>query len=136
MSEKPQADGLDYRLSITSQGDTLIVRVTGSVDAQSVRIAYCTEVLAEARARGCRKILGLDRKKGKPASPAELAELAQIFAADGAYFHRIAVVEQTAEFVAALEHGEILARAAGLNLRIFADEKNAEHWLHYGAPGE
>jgi hypothetical protein len=129
-STKTQAPG--YRLSITSEDDTLIVHVSGEIDAQAIRIAYWREIVDTAIARNCRKLLVTDRKKGKPASPQELAEMAQIFSFDAEHFDRIAVIEPTPAFVPAVEHAEIFGRMAGINVRIFADTKSAEHWLHFG----
>jgi hypothetical protein len=126
----------DYNLAIGSEGDTLIVRVSGPIDAQRVRIAYWREIVATARARHCRKLLVIDRKKGQPATPTELAELALIFSADAQHFDRVAVVEPNPKFLPTMEHGEIFGRTAGINIRIFPERKAAEHWLHFGAAGE
>ncbi len=132
MPSSPSAPDPGYRLSVRSEHDTLIVQVSGEIDAQPIRIAYWREIVETARARNCRKLLVTDRKKGKPASPAELAELAQTFSADARHIDRVAVIEPTPAFVPAIEHAEIFGRMAGINIRIFAEEKNAMHWLHYG----
>jgi hypothetical protein len=133
MSDAMSIPTPEYRLSVKTEGDTLIVQVSGEVDAQYVRIAYWTEIVAIAHAHGCRKLLVTDRKKGSPASPAELVELAQLFTEEGEYFERVAVIEPNPTFMPAIEHAEIFARAAGINVRIFADVKSATHWLYYGS---
>jgi hypothetical protein len=121
-----------YRLSFTPCDGFLRVQVCGDIDAQAVRIAYWREIVAAARARGERRLLVLDRKKGTPASPDELAEMAGLFSADAAHFDRIAVIEPTTAFLPAMEHAEIQGRSVGINVRIFGDEANAERWLLFG----
>lgn len=58
---------------------------------------------------------------------------ARIFSAQRALFDRVAVVEPTPAFLPAIEHGEIHGQAAGINVRIFADEVDAERWLYFGS---
>ncbi len=111
----------------------LVARVSGGIDAQSVRMAYWREIFENARIRHCRKLLVIDRKKGTPASPEELASLAHAFVVEREYVDRIAVVEPTAEFVTSLQHGEIHARSLGINLRIFAESRSAIRWLRFGS---
>lgn len=126
-----------YRLETVLEQDTLRVQVHGKFEDQAVRVAYLREAVALAKARGCRKLLLIDRKfKDSPASPEALGELARLFAAEAPHFDRIAVVEPTPAFVTALEHGEIAARSVGLNLRVFADSAAAERWLHYAHTDE
>lgn len=122
-----------YRLAWTIEDDILKARVEGDVDAQPVRLAYWREIVRTGRERGCRKLLVIDRKKGRPATPAELAELAHAFRDLRGLFERIAVVEPTAEFMPAVEHGEIFARSLGINVRIFADAVSAERWVRFGS---
>jgi hypothetical protein len=122
-----------YRLTWTVEGDLFRARVEGEVDAQPVRLAYWREIVATARARHCRTVLVVDRKKGRPATPEELGELAFAFREVGDLFERIAVVEPTAEFLPAIEHGEIHARSLGINVRIFADVGEAERWARFGS---
>jgi len=121
-----------YQLSFMPCDGFLRVRVAGGIDAQRVRIAYWREIVAAARARGERRLLVLDRKKGAPASPGELEAMARLFSADAAHFDRIAVVEPITSFLPAMEHAEIHGRSAGINLRIFGDESTAERWLLFG----
>lgn len=133
MSDVPQAKNPGYRLSMSFDGDALFVQVSGGIDAQPVRIAYCREILDAVLARDCRKVLVIDRKKVQPASPEELEELARIFSPEAAHLERIAVVEPNPQFLSAIEHAEIHGRAMGINIRIFADPGQAEHWLHFGS---
>lgn len=128
----PSAEAPPYRLAFSGSGDILRVQVSGDIDAQPVRIAYWREIVATARARGQRKLLVLDRKKGRPADPVELAEMAALFSPEAAHLDRIALVEPTTAFLQAMEHAEIQGRSVGLNLRLFGDETNAERWLLFG----
>lgn len=124
-----------YSLQVESRSDHLWVRVLGDVDAQAVRIAYWREIAALGRARGMRRLLVVDRRKGRPASPPELAELAHLFRDDGRFFDSVALVEPTPAFLPAIEHAEIFGQDAGINVRVFGDERSALRWLRYGSPG-
>ena len=125
-----------YSLEVEPADDLLLIRVSGHVDAQAVRIAYWREIAALGRARGVRKLLVVDRRKGKPATPPELAELAQLFRGEAAHFDRVAVVEPTPEFLPAIEHAEILGQGAGINVRVFGEVASALRWLRYGSPDD
>ncbi|WP_460727515.1 hypothetical protein [Lysobacter rhizosphaerae] len=126
----------DYALRLVEHGDHLQVEVSGGIDAQAVRIAYWRDIVAEAKERGLRKLLVTDRKKGKPASQAELAELALVFHEEAPNFDRVAVIEPTPEFLPAIEYAEIFGQGMGINVRIFSDHREAERWLRYGSPDD
>ena len=128
----PSAEHVRSCLHFHEEDGLLRVRVEGGADSQQVRIAYWQEMVAEAKRVACRRLLVMDRKKGRSATPTELAELAMLFRAEAVHFDAIAVVEPNSDFIPVLEHGEIVARMVGINLRIFADVRSAEHWLHYG----
>ena len=108
----------------------------GDIDAQSIRIAYWRRIAEEGRARGARKLLVTDRKKHKPATPAELAELARLLQHEAPNFDRVAVVEPTPEFLPAIEYAEIFGQGVGINVRIFSERRDAERWLRYGSPDD
>lgn len=122
-----------YRLSIAVEGDLLRVRVSGEIDAQDVRLAYWREIIDTAHAHQCRRLLVIDRKKTRPASPDELAALALAFREHRDDFERVGVFEPTAAFVPAIEHAEIHGRAQGINVRIFSDLVEAERWVRFGS---
>ncbi|QNP40578.1 SpoIIAA family protein [Lysobacter solisilvae (ex Woo and Kim 2020)] len=126
----------DYTLQLVEHGDMLEVRVSGDIDAQRVRIAYWREIADEAKARGLRKLLVTDRRKGEPAKPAELAELAALFQHEAKHFDRVAVIEPTPEFLPAIEYAEIFGQGMGINVRIFSEHREAERWLRYGSPDD
>jgi hypothetical protein len=126
-------DGLGYRLAFASDDGMLRAKVSGGEDAQAVRIAYWREIVAEGLKRQVRLLLVTDRKKGAPASPGELAELASLMAEFAPNFDKVAVVEPTAEFFSAVQHGEILGQELGINVRVFSEESLAEQWLRFGS---
>lgn len=126
----------DYALHLVEHGEVLEVRVSGGVDAQEVRIAYWQEIAELGKERGIRKLLVMDRKKGQPATPAELAELAVLFQHEARHFERVAVIEPTPEFLPAVEYAEIFGQGLGINVRIFSERREAERWLRYGSPDD
>ena len=126
----------EYTLRLIEHGDFLHFEVSGDVDAQAVRIAYWREIAAQARERGFRKVLVTDRKKGQPARPAELAELAVLFHEEASNFDRVAVIEPTPEFMPAVEYAEIFGQSMGINVRVFSARRDAERWLRYGSPDD
>ena len=136
MATQATSDSPGYDLRLTPRGDHLQVNVSGDIDAQAVRIAYWRQIAEEAKARGQRKLLVHDRRKRVPATPVELAELAQLLRDEAPHFDRVAVVEPTPEFLPAVEHAEILGQAEGINVRIFIDAAQAVRWLRYGSPDD
>jgi hypothetical protein len=126
----------DYALQLVEHGDVLDVHVSGDVDAQNVRIAYWQDIADSGKERGIRKLLVSDRKKGPPATPAELAELAVLFQHEARHFERVAVIEPTPEFLPAVEYAEIFGQGLGINVRIFSERREAERWLRYGSPDD
>lgn len=129
----PPTDDSRCSLRFQQEQDVLRVWVEGVVESsQQARIAYWKEIVTEARRLDCRRLLVVDRKKGRTATPLELTQMAVHFRAEASHFDAIAVVESDPDFVPQLEHGEIVARMIGINLRIFADKRSAEHWLNYG----
>ncbi|MGH8049557.1 MAG: hypothetical protein ACREPB_02745 [Arenimonas sp.] len=126
----------EFHVAYRKQGDTLHFQVTGDIDSQAIRIAYWQEIVAITKREGLRKLLVVDRKKHKPASPEELAQLAAMMQIHSSIADRIAVVEPTAKFVPAMEHAEIEGRELGINVRIFNRNEDAERWLMYGSSDE
>ncbi len=126
----------DFKLSYRRHGNTLYFQVSGDVDSQAVRIAYWQEIVAITRKLGIRKLLVVDRKKHRPATQVELAELARIMHSHREIADRVAVVEPTPEFLPAVEHAEIEGREMGINIRVFGSQHDAERWLMYGLSDE
>jgi hypothetical protein len=71
--------GPEYSLQFLERGGFLRVDVNCDVDSQPVRIAYWQALVAEAHARGLRRMLVFDRMKKDPATPQQLAEMAMLF---------------------------------------------------------
>lgn len=132
----PDMSSPRYELSHRKQGDTLYFQVTGDIDSQAVRIAYWLEIVEISRKLGARKLLVIDRKKHKPATQAELVELAGIMYQHRKLVDRVAVVEPTPEFVSAIEHAEIEGIEQDINIRVFGNTHDAERWLMYGLSNE
>ena len=135
MREETRA-GPEYSLQFAERGGFLHVDVHCDVDSQPVRIAHWKALVEEAHARGLRKLLVFDRIKQDPATPQQLAEMALLFRGEAMNFDRVAVIERRPELLPAVEHGEILTRDVGINLRIFVDPADAERWLRYGSPDD
>jgi hypothetical protein len=131
--EEARREGRGYALAFASDDGVLRVKVSGGEDAQAVRIAYWREIVAEGLKRQMRLLLVTDRKKGTPATPAELADLASLMAGFAPNFDKVAVVEPTAEFFSAVQHGEILGQEVGINVRVFSEVALAEQWLRFGS---
>lgn len=132
----PSGPNSDFHVAYRKQGDTLHFQVSGDIDSQAIRIAYWQEIVAITKREGLRKLLVIDRKKHKPASPEELAQLAAMMRIHSTIADRVAVVEPTAKFVSAMEHAEIEGREVGINVRIFNRVEDAERWLMYGSSDE
>lgn len=126
----------DFHVYCRKHGDTLYFKVTGDVDSQAVRLAYWQEIVTITEQYGLRKLLVLDRKKHKPASQDELAQLAATMKIHNGLADRVAVVEPTAEFISAAEHAEIEGREVGINIRVFNSVEDAERWLMHGLSDE
>ncbi len=116
-------------LSLRSDGDILLARLARGVDSQADRIACWQEITATADARGCRKLLLIDREDGSRIGSAELVELVLLMRADASGFDRIAVVEPARGVRATMSHGEAVARALGIPVRLFDDAASARSWL-------
>jgi len=125
-------DDPGFHLRFARSGDVLKVAVSGDIDAQYVRIGYWRAIAEEARRRGLRRLLVTDRRKGVPATPEELGELALLFRHEAPNFDRVAVIEPVVAFLPTMEHAEIFGRAAGINVRIFGDARTAEVWVRHG----
>jgi hypothetical protein len=128
--------GPDYHLSWRTRGEVLQVQVSGDVDAQSVRIAYWQEIAAIGKRLGFRKLLVIDRKKRRPASPGDLLELTRALLVEREHFDRVAVIEPTDAFLPAIEHAEIIGREHGINVRVFGNIVSADLWLRLGSPDD
>jgi hypothetical protein len=129
----PKSQSIDFHVYCQKRGGILHFQVSGDIDSQAVRMAYWQNIAEITRQHGLRKLLITDRKKHKPASPAEVAELASMLKIYVSLVDMVAIVEPTAQFVSAMEHAEIEGRAVGMNIRVFNRAEDAERWLMYGS---
>ncbi len=116
-------------LSLRCDGNILLARLARGADSQADRIACWRKIIATAHARGCRKLLLIDREDGSRIGGTELVELVLLLRADASRFDRIAVVEPAREVRATISHGEAVARALGIPVRLFDDRASARAWL-------
>jgi hypothetical protein len=116
-------------LSIRSSGGVLRVRLMGETQTHTARLACWREIAAAARAADCHRLLLIDREYGTHVGVAELAELALLLRAEASHFERIAVVEPARGLRTTMSHGEHVARALGIPVRLFETERAAKAWL-------
>jgi hypothetical protein len=126
-------DGLTYRLALEERHGYLFAEVTGPQDSLEASVAYWLRLADEARARGTRRMMVVDRLEGTPLDPTGMAMLVTRLVGYGLEQVRIAYVEPTAEHMPAMEHGEIFAAELGFQARVFGDVGHADRWLRYGS---
>ena len=129
MRRSSPSDTADHALSLRINGDILRARLARSTDTQSARIACWRKIVAAAHAADCRKILLIDRERGSHIGAIELAQLALLLRTEAARFDRIAVVEPASALRTMMSHGETIARALGIPVRLFDDTQQAMKWL-------
>ena len=116
-----------YTLRFEPREHYLYARVDGPEDTLEVSLAYWTEIEAECRARGARRLLVEEALEGQ-AAPMEMEQVVDALLAMGFRDIRVAFVDAT-EDAALLVGAEIRAREAGLTGRVFRRVDEAEHWL-------
>ncbi|GAB1596915.1 hypothetical protein [Lysobacter claricitrinus] len=116
-----------YTLRFEPREHYLFARVDGPEDTFEVSIAYWTEIEAECRARGVRRLLVVEALAGN-AVPAEMADVVDALIGMGFRDMRVAYVDAT-EDAGLLVAAEARAVNAGLVGRVFRDEAGAERWL-------
>jgi hypothetical protein len=116
-------------LSIRSSGGVLRARLARGAQTHAARMACWRQIAAAARAADCRRLLLIDREHGTHVGVAELAELALLLRIEASQFERIAVVEPARGLRTTMSHGEHVARALGIPVRLFETERAAKAWL-------
>ncbi|WP_133499225.1 hypothetical protein [Cognatilysobacter terrigena] len=116
-----------YTLRVEPRDRYLYVHVDGPEDTLEVSVAYWTEIEAECRARGVRRLLVVEALQGN-AVPAEMAQVVDALIAMGFRDMRVAYVDAT-EDAGLLVAAESRAMNAGLVGRVFRSEAEAERWL-------
>jgi len=123
---------MDGTLSIgfsPSGRDRLRVHVTGPRTLGNT-IEYWRQIAEQVALLRPRELLLVDDLAGRDLAPTEWQELVQAMAGYGLEQVRIAHVKRTG--LDHLEYCEIYANAAGIEARVFDDEREAERWLRYG----
>ena len=121
-----------WRLRFEDRTDYLYADVSGPEDSLAITTAYWREIAAECARRHATRLLVCDRLRGEPATPEEFRHLAGSFLGSGLERVRIAFHEPVSDHLRVVEHGELAMREAGLTLRVFGSEREAEIWLRYG----
>ncbi|GAP65494.1 ABC transporter related [Mizugakiibacter sediminis] len=121
-----------FRLAFVQRRGVLRAEVAGVNGTLETTLAYWRAIAAEVRARRPRRLLVVDTMSGEPPPPAELFQLVQLLRGEGFEGVRVAYVEADLAHVPQVEHGEIFAREAGFDVRVFHDERAAELWLRVG----
>lgn len=132
MSRKPPDHAPPFRLACVQRQSVLRVEVRGVNGTLETTLAYWRAIAAEVRARRPRRLLVVDTMSGEPPPPEELFQLVQLLRGEGFEGVRVAYVEADLAHVPQVEHGEIFAREAGFDVRVFHDERAAELWLRVG----
>jgi hypothetical protein len=122
---------LGFTLRFEGRGDYLHVRVDGEHDTFEISLAYWTEVARACAERGTTRVMVVENLQ-ESGDPLELERLIDAIVALGFREIRLAFVDLVQSHLAAMEHGEILARERGIAGRVFGDEASAERWLRYG----
>ena len=129
---KPDVSKPSWRLRLEDRSDYLYAQVSGPADSPAITLAYWRQIEIECKNRAARWLLVCDQLLGEPASPEDFGKLAQALSDGPLVGMRIAFHEPVAEHLRFVEHGEIAMREAGLTLRVFGSEREAELWLRYG----
>jgi len=120
-----------YTLRFEHRGDYLRAQVDGEHDGFDVSLAYWSQIAAACRARGTRRVLVVENIL-EAGDPLMLEGLIDAIVALGFQDIRVAFVDLMQSHLAAMEHGEILARERGIAGRVFGEESEAERWLRHG----
>lgn len=120
----------DFSIDFRRQGATgLYAHARGAASLETT-MACWQAILAEIALRRPRFLLLVDELRGAPLAAGEWEFLVKAMAGRGLEGVRIAHVKPHG--LDSIEHCEIYATEAGLQARVFADERAAERWLRYG----
>lgn len=132
MSRKPPGNEPPFHLAFVQRYGVLRVEVSGANGSLETTLAYWRAIAAEVRVRRPQRLLVVDTMSGEPPPPGELFQLVQLLRGEGFEGVRVAYVEADLAHVPQVEHGEIFAREAGFDVRVFHDERAADLWLRVG----
>jgi hypothetical protein len=120
-----------YELRLESHGDYLRAQIDGQRDGFEISLAYWTEIAQACHQRGTRRLLVVENIK-EAGDPLQLETLIDAVIALGFHNIRVAFVDLVHSHLAAMQHGEILARERGIAGRVFGEERDAVRWLRHG----
>ena len=109
--------------------DGLHVHVAGARTLANT-VAYWTRIAEQVAQQSPRQLLLIDELNGADLAPHEWHALVEAMAGGGLERVRIAHVKR--DGLDHLEYCEIYANAAGIDARVFDDQREAERWLRYG----
>lgn len=118
---------LSIQFSRHAQG--LRVQVSGPSSFDNT-VAYWRAIATELQSRPRDALLLIDELHGEPLSADEWLSL--VLAMDGKGLDRLRIAHVKPLGLHDIEHCEIFARDAGIEARVFADERAGEHWLRNG----
>ena len=121
-----------FRIDYQRHGSLLRAHVTGINGTLETTLAYWMSLAEEVRRERPRNLLVVDDMEGDPPPPAQLSQFVQAMVGMGFEGVRMAYVEAHADQIPAVEHGEILAREQGFDVRVFGNEATAALWLRHG----
>ena len=124
----PTSFNIDYH----RQGSLLRAHVTGVNGTLETTLAYWMALAEEVRRDRPRNLLVVDDMAGDPPPPEQLQQFVQAMLGLGFEGVRVAYVEAHAQQIPEVEHGEILAREQGFDVRVFGSESEASLWLRHG----
>lgn len=132
MNLPPRDSATPFSLRFEHRRGILRAYVSGVNGSLGTTLAYWRAIAAEVRVRRPRRLLVVDTMTGEPPPPEDLFRLVQQLRNEGFEQVRVAYVEADLAHVPQVEHGEIFAREAGFDVRVFHEERTAELWLQYG----
>ena len=111
------------------EGAVLRALVHGESDYVNT-LEYGRRIAAELRERNPRGLLLVDETSGEPMTGDEWQALVRAMSGEGLERVRIAHVKPLG--LQRIEYCELHAREAGIDARVFTNEKEASVWLRYG----
>jgi hypothetical protein len=116
-------------IAFAADGNTLRAVARGEGSYAST-LDYWRRIAAELRERRPHALLLVDETTGEPLSAAQWQALVETMSGEGLERVRIAHVKPLD--LQHIEYCELFAREAGLDARVFTNEKEAALWLRYG----
>jgi hypothetical protein len=119
-----------WRLEFSSHAPGLRAHLTGRGCLPEVK-DYWHEIAAEVRSRVSTSLLLVDELEGEPLAASEWKQLVESMKQQR--FDEVRIAHVKPRGLQKVEYCEIYAKEAGLDARVFEDERAASLWLRYGA---